>query len=295
MVAVPNRSWTTSSPSSRSAGRRGSRHLRRRSPAPSACDRAAGPARRRPPGRPPAHLAALRTRPYPTCSVKRPDYPASPMTARKKWILGAAAAVLLVLVAGGAVFALTRPPADVNNEDVAFEPEPTVTAEPTPAPTEPPAESKAEDPLRNFVWAGYGYSKDRRRFLPASKLLRPPFRRVWTYPGSILLEFSPAMAEGKLFLLRNNGALHAVDKRTGKAVWKKKIGVLAASTPAYGNGRIFATVLSRGKSKAGAVFALDAKTGKILWKRLLPSRSESSPVFDGDRVYFGSENGTIYN
>jgi len=217
------------------------------------------------------------------------------MTARKKWILGAAAAVLLVLVAGGAVFALTRPPEDVNNEDVAFEAEPTVTAEPTPAPTEPPAKSKAQDPLRNFVWAGYGYSKDRRRFLPASKLLRPPFRRVWTYPGSILMEFSPAMAEGKLFLLRNNGALHAVDKRTGKAVWKKKIGVLAASTPAYGNGRIFATVLSRGKGKAGAVFALDAKTGKILWKRLLPSRSESSPVFDGDRIYFGSENGTVYN
>lgn len=217
------------------------------------------------------------------------------MTARKKWILGAATLVLLVLAAGGAVFALTRPPEDVNNADVAFEEEPTVTAVPTAIPTEPPADSKKADPLRNFIWAGYGYSKDRRRYLPASKLLRPPFRRVWTYPGSILMEFSPAMAEGKLFLLRNNGALHAVDKRTGKAVWKKKIGVLAASTPAYGNGRIFATVLSRGKGKAGAVFALDVKTGKILWKRLLPSRSESSPVFDGDRIYFGSENGTIYN
>ncbi len=137
----------------------------------------------------------------------------------------------------------------MNNEDVAFEEEPTVTAVPTAIPTEPPAKSKQVDPLRNFVWAGYGYSKDRRRYLPASKLLRPPFKRVWTYPGSILMEFSPAMAEGKLFLLRNNGALHAVDKRTGKAVWKKKIGVLAASTPAYGNGRIFATVLSRGKAR----------------------------------------------
>ncbi len=217
------------------------------------------------------------------------------MTARKKWILGAATVVLLVLVAGGAVFALTRPPEDVNNEDVAFEAEPTVTAEPTPAPTEPPAKSKAQDPLRNFVWAGYGYSKDKRKFLPASKLLRPPFRRVWTYPGSVLMEFSPSMAEGKLFVLRNNGALHAVDKRTGKLVWKRKIGHLAASTPAYGNGRIFATVLERGRRKPGAIFALDAKTGKILWKRLLPSRSESSPVFDGDRVYFGSENGTVYN
>ena len=217
------------------------------------------------------------------------------MTARKKWILGAAAAVVLALVAGGAVFALTRPPADVNNEDVAFEEEPTVTAVPTAIPTEPPAESKAEDPLRNFVWASYGYSKDRRKFLPASKLLRPPFWRAWSYTGSVLLEFSPSMAEGKLFLLKNNGALHAIDKRTGKAVWKRKIGHLAASTPAYGNGRIFATVLERGKGKPGAVYALRAKDGKILWKRLLPSRTESSPVFDGDRVYFGSENGTIYN
>jgi outer membrane protein assembly factor BamB len=217
------------------------------------------------------------------------------MTARKKWILGAATVLVLVLVAGGAVFALTRPPEDVNNEDVAFEAEPTVTAEPTPAPTEPPARSRAQDPLRNFVWAGYGYSKDRRKFMPASKVLRPPFRRVWTYPGSILMEFSPSMAEGKLFVLRNNGALHAVDKRTGKAVWRKKIGELAASTPAYGNGRIFATVLERGKNKPGAIYALRARDGKVLWKRLLPSRSESSPVFDGDRVYFGSENGTVYN
>jgi outer membrane protein assembly factor BamB len=217
------------------------------------------------------------------------------MTARKKWILGAATVVLLVAIAGGVVFALTRPPGDVNNDDVAFEAEPTVTAVPTAIPTEPPAKSKAKDPLRNFVWAQYGYSKDRRKFLPASTQLRPPFWRVWSYTGSILLEFSPSMAEGKLFLLKNNAALHAIDKRTGKAVWKRKIGHLAAATPAYGNGRIFAPVLERGKGKPGAVYALRARDGKILWKRLLPSRTESSPVFDGDRVYLGSENGTIYN
>ena len=70
--------------------------------------------------------------------------------------------------------------------------------------------------------------------------------------------------------------------------------MLAAASPAYGNGRVFVTILSRGKNKPGAVYALDAKTGKILWKRLLPSRSESSPVFDNDRIYFGSENGTVY-
>ena len=70
--------------------------------------------------------------------------------------------------------------------------------------------------------------------------------------------------------------------------------MLAAASPAYGNGRVFVTLLSRGKNKPGAVYALDAKTGKILWKRLLPSRSESSPLFDNDRIYFGSENGNVY-
>lgn len=215
------------------------------------------------------------------------------MTARKKLFLGAAV-VFAVIVVAGAVFALTRPPADVSNPDVAFEEEPTVTPVPTEIPDEPENGSKKKDPLRNFVWAGYGYSKDRRRFLPASKLLRPPFWRVWSYTGKILLEFSPIMAEGKLFQLRNNGALHAINKRTGKRVWARKLGTLAASSPAYGNGRVFVTLLNRGKGKPGAVVALRAKDGKILWKRPLPSRSESSPVFDNDRIYFGSENGTVY-
>jgi outer membrane protein assembly factor BamB len=209
------------------------------------------------------------------------------MTARKKLLLGAAV-VLAALVAGGAVLALTRSPADVSNPDVEFHEEPTVT----PAPDVPePGKASA---LRNFLWAGYGYSKDRRKYLPASTLLRPPYRRVWTYPGSVLLEFPPVMAEGKLFLLKNNGALHAIDKRTGKAVWKRRLGTLAAASPAYGNGRVFVTLLSRGKGKAGAVAALRAEDGKLLWRRILPSRSESSPVFADDRVYFGSENGNVY-
>ena len=216
------------------------------------------------------------------------------MTARKKVLLGAAV-VLAVLVAGGAVFALTRPPADVSNPDVAFEEEPTVTAVPSEIPEEPEKGSKKPDPLRNFVWAGYGYSKDKRKFLPASTALRPPYLRLWSYTGSTLLEFSPIMAEGKLFLLKNNGALHAIDKRTGKAVWRRKLGRLAASSPAYGNGRVFVTLLSRGKGLPGAVYALRARDGKILWRRILPSRTESSPVFDNDRIYFGSENGTVYS
>ena len=172
------------------------------------------------------------------------------MTARKKLLLGAGV-VLLLLLAGGAVFALTRPPEDVSNPNVEFDPEPTATEVPETIPQEPAKGSKEVDPLRNFEWSDYGYTKDRRKFLPASKLLRPPFWRVWTYPGSVLLEFPPVMAEGKLFLLKNNGALHAIDKRTGKTLWKRKLGVLAAASPSYGNGRVFVPLLARGKKLPG--------------------------------------------
>jgi outer membrane protein assembly factor BamB len=213
------------------------------------------------------------------------------MTPRK--LLLGAAVTLVVLIAAGAVFALTRQPGDVSNPNVEFSDEPTET--PVPDTPEPTPGSNQKDPLANFVWANYGYSKDRRRFLPASMLLRPPYWRVWTLGGNVLLEFPPVMAEGKLFLLKNNGALYAIDKKTGKVRWKRKLGILAAASPAYGNGRVFVTMLQRGHSKTGAVYALRASDGKILWKRLLPSRSESSPVFDNDRVYFGSENGTVYS
>src|SRR3954462_5876933 len=182
------------------------------------------------------------------------------MTARKKLLLGAGA--LLLLIAGGAVFALTRPPEDVSHPNVEFDAEPTATEVPDAIPEEPKEGSKQADPLRDFVWANYGYSKDRRKFMPASKLLPPPFWRVWTYPGSVLLEFPPVMAEGKLFVLKNNGSLHAIDKRPGKSVWKRKLGVLAAASPAYGNGRVFVPLLARGKNLPGAVYALDARRGR---------------------------------
>ncbi len=113
IVAVPKRSWTVSSPSRRSAARRRDGD---RVPFDHEVVLLRRPAQQLVP-----HGAAdqidvrlvfqrLERVHAPHVPLKRPDYPASPMTARKKWILGAATVVLLVLVAGGAVFALTRPP-----------------------------------------------------------------------------------------------------------------------------------------------------------------------------------------
>jgi outer membrane protein assembly factor BamB len=50
----------------------------------------------------------------------------------------------------------------------------------------------------------------------------------------------------------------------------------------------------RDGSKNGLVTALRAKDGKKLWTKPLPSRTESSPLLVGGRLYFGSEDGTVY-
>ncbi len=212
---------------------------------------------------------------------------------RRRLLVGLA--LLIGALAGaGAVLAVTRT-GDVSNPDVAFRAEPTTTPVPEPPPEEPPARERRTDPLDRFVWAHYGYSKDRRRHLPAAASLRPPFFRVWSLTGSILLEFGPVIGGRSLYLLKNNAALYAVAKRTGRVRWKRKLGYLAASSPAYADGKVYVTLLQRGKrTRAGRVVALDARNGKVLWNRLLPSRSESSPLLDGERLYFGSENGTVY-
>jgi outer membrane protein assembly factor BamB len=212
---------------------------------------------------------------------------------RLVWIVPALVALLL---AAGAVKVLTGGPGDVSNPDVEFDTAPpsTPTAS-TPAPTT--TKSSAKDPFDDgFEWPVYGYTANRARYLPLDRPLRPPFTVRWKVTGSILLEFPPVICGRSLYLLKNNGALYAISRRTGKVRWKQKLGYLAAASPACHDGTVYSVLLSRGKGiRAGRVVAVAAYSGRTRWSRKLPSRAESSPLVDHGRVYFGSEDGTVYS
>ena len=207
---------------------------------------------------------------------------------RSRKVLLATAAAVVVLAGAAAAFVLTRG-GDVHNGNVPFTSEPAETPMPTPAPRK-----KRGDPLQGFVWAQYGYTKDRRRYLPLNHDLRGPFKRRWRFYGGSLLEFPPVMAQGRLFLMSNEGWVFALAKQTGRLRWKRRLGSLAAASPGYAGGRVFVTMLTRPGGSGGLAAALRARDGKVVWRKPLPSRSESSPVVDGGRVYFGSEDGTVY-
>ena len=165
--------------------------------------------------------------------MSSPDSPRS----RRRIVIWVGLAVALLLAAGAGAYVLLSG-GDVSNPDVEFRAEPTDT--PVPDATKPPKKGE-KDPLDDFVWAHYGYSKDRRRYLPASQNLRPPYYRVWSVTGKVLLEFGPVLGGKSLYLLKNNDALYAIAKNTGRVRWKRKLGYLAAASPAYGDGTVYFT------------------------------------------------------
>ena len=185
--------------------------------------------------------------------------------------LVAAVVVVIVGVAGIAYDELKRP-ADIHNTSVPFQPQ------------KPKVQKR-----KTVSWPLYGYDRARTRYLPA-KGLKPPFQKKWRYTDGPLLEFPPVIAGGRLFFVDNSGNAIALDADTGKQLWKRRIGRLNASSPAYSKGRLYIVNLV-----PGHVVKLDARNGKILWKRPLPGRAESSPVIVGRSLYFGCEDGNLYS
>lgn len=197
-----------------------------------------------------------------------------------------AAAAVLVTGAGAAAFLLLRAPGDVYDPRVGFSDE-----TPTPTPQRSPRRGRTD----TFRWPLYGYTKDHRRAFDPRRSMRGKWNPVWKRKASALLEFPPVIAGGMLIQLADDGVLRALDKRTGRTRWQRKLGRLAASTPALGKNTLYTTLLESSRSRRrGRIVALRVRDGKIRWSRTLPSRSESSPVLDSGKVYFGSENGTVY-
>ncbi|MGH2953651.1 MAG: PQQ-binding-like beta-propeller repeat protein [Solirubrobacterales bacterium] len=182
---------------------------------------------------------------------------------------GAVAAIAGVAVAG---YLITKRPGDVANvTETAFMPK------------------ERKQRVKTVNWPVYGYDDQRTRYLP-TKEVRPPYRAsTWSFQAGKLLEFSPILVDGTLYFIDKDGLFYALDASKGKVEWKRDLGELSASSPAYSDGTVFAVTLEPGQA-----VAMRARDGKVLWRRPFSSRSESSPVVFGKRVVVGTESGTVY-
>jgi outer membrane protein assembly factor BamB len=189
---------------------------------------------------------------------------------RRILVLGGAAVVLAGIVAIAAYLALKRP-ADVSNPNAAFH-------------------RHEQKTIKAGNWPLYGYDLQRTRYLPV-KHLDPPFRSsLWSFQAGKLLEFQPIVVHGTIYFMDKDGEFYALDAHKGHVDWKRKIGNLNASSPAYADGRIFAVNL---EPQQAVALRPKAHGSKVLWRHSLPGRSESSPLVHAGKIFFGDESGDV--
>jgi outer membrane protein assembly factor BamB len=196
----------------------------------------------------------------------------------RSWSAGRRLALVgaIVLVAAGAAVAaylVTKRPADVSNPQASFH-------------KQKPKKKKPE----TLSWPMYGYDSARTRYLPVNGL-NPPFHSsLWSFQAGVLLEFQPIIVHGVIYFMDKNANFYALSADHGHILWKKDVGSLNASSPAYFDGRLYGVNLEPQQA-----FALDAKKkGKVLWRTPLPGRSESSPLVHHGKVIFGCESGDVF-
>jgi outer membrane protein assembly factor BamB len=196
------------------------------------------------------------------------------------------AALVAAAAALAAWLLFFRPPGNVSHAGVEF--------------TAPKAAllPKAKPESTGLDWPLYGYNAQRTRYMPNAHV-QPPYRRTWLFRGNSLIEFQPVLGKGILFVIENNGTLAAINAQTGRVRWRRSVGALAASSPAWSGGRVYAIGNQAGSAGIasagpGTLWCLDAKTGHVVWKMRLSSASESSPLIAGGRVFLGSQDGTVY-
>jgi len=207
-------------------------------------------------------------------------------------------AVVLLAVGGAVAFIVAHKPGNVSHPDVEFT-HPTITQPPPP----PPVPVEHRPAVDRFQWPWYGFDAGRTRFFPGASGLHPPLHVGWRFNDGGLLEFPPVIYQRTLYLVDDNGWAKALNTITGRLRWERRVGTLAAASPAVDAERrlVLIPVLSTHQSPgskqspgAGRFVALSIKTGRIVWSRAVPAGTESSPIVHGKTVYFGDQSGTMY-
>ena len=134
----------------------------------------------------------------------------------------------------------------------------------------------------------------------------------WQFKTQGSIASSPAIANGIVYIGSADGALYAVDEKSGQQKWKTQTRGPIASSPAVNDGMVFFL------SYDGGFYSLDANTGARKWRfatgyekrfeakglhggtppeQTMPDAHDvflSSPAVFNGRVYFGSSDGNIY-
>lgn len=111
--------------------------------------------------------------------------------------------------------------------------------------------------------------------------------RLWTRADTGSFVPSPAVSDGKVYILRDRGEVHCIDPKTGKSEWEDAFP--RASSSYYGSPMIAGTKLFAPRED-GVILIADILTGfKYLGKYDMGERVIASPVPVNDRILIRGE------
>ena len=111
--------------------------------------------------------------------------------------------------------------------------------------------------------------------------------RLWTRADTGSFVPSPAVSDGKVYILRDRGEVHCIDPKTGKSDWEDAFP--RASSSYYGSPMIAGTKLFAPRED-GVILIADISTGfKYLGKYYMGERVIASPVPVNDRILIRGE------
>ncbi|TDC68245.1 PQQ-binding-like beta-propeller repeat protein, partial [Streptomyces hainanensis] len=114
-----------------------------------------------------------------------------------------------------------------------------------------------------------------------------PYR--WRFRTGAMIESSPAVADGVVYVGSGDGGLYAVDAASGTEVWRFATDDVVTTSPAVAGGVAYVSGSTR-------LYAVDAGTGQERW-RFEAGDSDtvvSSPTVADEVVYVGGQFGGLY-
>jgi serine/threonine-protein kinase len=110
----------------------------------------------------------------------------------------------------------------------------------------------------------------------------------WAFPTGDVVDSSPTVANGVVYVGSNDGKVYAIDANTGQQKWAFATHNIVYSSPMVVNGVVYVG------SNDGKVYALDASTGQQKWAFATNGNVDSSPTVVNGVVYVGSHDNNVY-
>ena len=116
------------------------------------------------------------------------------------------------------------------------------------------------------------------------------FTKLWSYTTGGLVESSPAVVNGVVYVTRDSGSLFALNAASGLLIWNYTAGNdWLTSPPTVSGGVIYVG------SAGNRVYALEASSSSQIWNFTTIGEVDSCPAVANGIVYVGAEDGnTVY-